>query len=215
MKRTQAEKIGLFGRRVYFGDLVAEKTTDDFPLPQDKIDARQKELDKEYAEKQATYEKEKADWDKDAYAASKKNEDFTRIPPTPPLKMTAITYDAKAYSAYLLSVKRNEYIQIREPGNDEITAVNGLPKDHYLGAPDELKIERFKEWDVRNKEVEKAIPELALKCITGSSLVEDDDKPTPIDKVAAYVRSHARIYARVLREFVELAQGFQNESVEK
>lgn len=152
MELAKAKEIGLFGRRVYIGDLVAEKKLHDFK-------------------------------------------------------------DAKEYGAYLDRERMKEFIDLREPRNDEIRKAQPLGRDYYTEAPEQVKLARFQEYDEKQKTVESEMGELVLACIVGSSFTADNKK-VQNEEVAEFVKSKLSIYTRLLSEWVEMAKGFQQPNSE-
>ena len=116
---------------------------------------------------------------------------------------------AKEYDVAVAAARRTEYIDLREPGNDEIRKIMPADKATYTEAPDAVKTEKFKEFEEKNKDLDVKMQDLILDCISGSSFENDDGKPASLDEVRKMVKARIGLYATVSKDFGEIMQGFQ------
>lgn len=118
------------------------------------------------------------------------------------------------YEKFMKNEERKEYIELREPTNDELRSVELDSDSYYKDAPDSLKETRFLEYEARKKENEKKIESVVIGCVTGSSLT-DGGKPSSAEDVREYVRASVNVYAVVAKKWAAIAQGFRSANEKK
>lgn len=118
------------------------------------------------------------------------------------------------YDVYLRGEEKKEYIELREPTNEEMRDVQIYDESYYKDAPESIKAKRFEEYQEKKQGMDRRIEAVVLGCVTGSSLT-DDGKPLDLEPLKQFIKDNVTVYGAVMQGWMKIAQGFQREIARK